>query len=158
MRTPEEYFEEAAKQARLATCHRAKCGSVIVSEDAQIIGKGYNAPPLEDEDQRYCDTEFDFSIKPKYDKTCCVHAEWNAIIDGLKNNAEKMAGATLYFMRVDENGDWTDAGEPFCTVCSRLAMASGLGKFALWTDDKPKMYSTKDYNKKTYDMYLMEGE
>lgn len=153
MKSYEEYFEEAAKQARLAMCNRAKCGSVIVAEDGEVIGEGFNAPPLNDESQRYCDEEFDYSIKPKYDKTCCVHAEWNAIIDGLKNDAGKMAGATLYFMRVNEDGEWTDAGEPFCTVCSRLAIASGLGKFALWVNNEPKVYTTDEYNKVTYDLY-----
>lgn len=56
-------------------------------------------------------------------------------------------------MRVNKDGNWTDAGEPFCTVCSRLALASGLDRFALWVDGKPKIYSTKEYNKVTYDLY-----
>lgn len=147
------YFEKAAEQARHAKCHRAKCGSVIVSTDGQIIGAGYNAPPLNDEKQRYCNIELNLDDKPKYDKTCCVHAEWNAIIDGLKKNADKIKGSTLYFMRVDASGGWTDAGEPFCTVCSRLAMEAGIAYFGLWVNDEPKMYLADDYNTVTYDKY-----
>lgn len=147
------YFEKAAEQARHAKCYRAKCGSIIVSTGGQIIGSGYNAPPLNDESQRYCNAEFNLTDKPKYDKTCCVHAEWNAIINCLKENANKIKGSTLYFMRVDENGNWTDAGQPFCTVCSRLAMEAGVAYFALWVNNEPKIYPTDEYNKVTYSKY-----
>jgi hypothetical protein len=150
----DHYFEQAAVQARQAKCHRAHCGAVVVTEDGKIIGAGYNAPPNDDENQRYCDTTFNFEIKPKYDKTCCVHAEWNAIINALKNFGDKINGGTLYFMRVDEKGAWTDAGAPFCTVCSRLAAQSGLKYFALWVNDKPKIYEVSDYNRESYKFYL----
>ena len=149
----EEFFELAAEQARQSLCDRAHCGSVIVSTDGEVIGQGYNAPPLNDLSQKVCNNEYNLAIKSKYDKTCCVHAEWNAIVDGLRNNTEKMKGATLYFMRVDENGDWTDAGEPYCTVCSRLAIQSGLGYFALWDRGKAVIYGVKEYNEKSYDYY-----
>jgi tRNA(Arg) A34 adenosine deaminase TadA len=148
------FFQPAQKQALLATCHRARCGAVVVSKTGDVIGAGFNAPPLGDEDCRYCEANFDFSIKPKYDKTCCVHAEWNAIIDALKKHGKKIDGGTLYFMRVDDAGNFTDAGEPFCTVCSRLAMSSGLAKFALWVNNQPKIYDVKDYNIDTYNMYM----
>ncbi|MDR2063448.1 MAG: hypothetical protein LBQ02_01480 [Candidatus Nomurabacteria bacterium] len=147
-------FELAAEQARKATCKRARCGSVIITDDThEVIGVGHNGPPLGDESQRTCEAEWDLGIKPKYDKTCCIHAEWRAIFDVLKTNADKISRATLWFMRVDENGEWTDAGEPFCTVCSRLALESGLANFALWVDGKPKIYTTADYNKASYAYY-----
>lgn len=149
----EFYFEKAAEQARLATCHRAKCGSVVVSVDGEILGEGFNAPPLNDENLRTCDKSWNMSIKPKYDKTCCVHAEWNAIINALKSSGSKIDGGTLYFMRVDENGNWTGGGRPFCTVCSRLAAQSGLGYFALWVDGKPKIYDVKEYDIESYNYY-----
>jgi len=154
MKNHEQFFELAREQAKLATCHRAKCGAVIVDRDGEVIGAGFNAPPLNDDTNRYCETDFDFSIKPKYDKTCCVHAEWNAIINALKTNADKFAGATLYFMRIDNDGNFTGAGQPFCTVCSRLAMQSGLEKFALWANGKPKIYNVKEYNQDSYKMYI----
>jgi deoxycytidylate deaminase len=129
-----DYFKEAANVAKNATCHKAKCGSVVVAIDGTVIGTGYNAPPLNDESQRTCESAWDLSSKPKYDKTCCVHAEWNAILDACKSYPDKIQGSTLYFMRIDENGDFTQAGEPYCTVCSRLAMQSGIGYFCLWND------------------------
>lgn len=145
----EQFFEEARKTAAHATCNRAHCGSIIVAQDGRIIGRGYNAPPLGDESQRMCDTEFDLGKKPKSDKTCCVHAEWNAIIDALKHHPDKIEGSTLYFMRVDEKGDMTEAGDPYCTVCSRLAMESGIAQFGLWNEG-PQLFDAADYNLKSY--------
>jgi len=148
----ETYFKEAQKVALLATCNRARCGSVIVSQDGQIIGKGYNAPPLGDESQRMCDVDLDKTIKQNNDKTCCVHAEWNAILDALKHHADKVEGATLYFMRVDETGEYTEAGQPYCTVCSRLALQSGLAVFGLWNEG-PEMITTDVYNQRSYEYF-----
>ncbi len=143
------FFEEARQIAELASCLRARCGAVVVSEDGQIIGRGYNAPPLEDESQRMCEVELDQSIKQNNDKTCCVHAEWNAILDALKNQGDKVKGATLYFMRVDDKGEFADAGDPYCTVCSRLALESGIARFGLW-QSKPVLFGTADYNQQSY--------
>lgn len=151
------YFEKAAEQARLATCHRAKCGALVVSKDGEILCEGFNAPALNDESLRRCDRVYDLTIKPKYDKTCCIHAEWNAIINALKNHGNKIDGGTLYFMRVDKDGNFTDAGKPFCTVCSRLAVQSGLGYFALWVEDKPKIYDVKLYDTDSYEYYRKEN-
>ena len=89
----ERFFSMAAKVARNATCHRAKCGTVIIKDD-QVIGQGYNGPALDNEDNRTCDNEYDLSIKPKYDKTCCIHAEWRAILDACKQNPSKLQGST----------------------------------------------------------------
>ena len=150
------YFDQAAKIATNATCLRAKCGSIIV-RDNLVIGQGYNSPALDDENQRCCNTEFDASVKPKYDKTCCIHAEWRAILNACKTNPDKIIGSTLYFMRIDENGNFTDAGEPFCTVCSRLALESGVKYFALYNNDGADIYSTDEYNKKSYEPYLKQN-
>ena len=125
-----------------------------MDKNGEIIGEGYNAPPLNDVNQRKCNCKFDLSIKPKYDKTYCIHAKWNAIINALKMNGSRIDCETLYFMRVDENGNWEpSAGKPFCTVCSRLALQSGLANFALWVDNKPKIYTTSDYNDESYKYY-----
>ena len=150
------FFQVAAEVAKQATCHRAKCGSVIV-KDGMIIGEGYNSPPLDDELRRTCDQEWDYSIKPKYDKTCCIHAEWRAVMDACKRNADRIAGSILYFMRIDENGDFTDAGEPFCTTCSRFTMEAGIGEFALWNDEGADMYPLAEYDQKSYEFYKVDG-
>lgn len=148
----QNYFKLASDVAKDATCTHAKCGSIIVSTDNIIIGRGFNAPPLNDESQRRCSFEPDNNIKPKYDKTCCVHAEWNAIIDALRNFPDKIIGSTLYFMRIDDSSAFTNAGSPFCTVCSRLALQSGIAKFGLWNDG-PQIFDTDEYNKISYDFY-----
>ena len=145
----EGYFKEAQKVAQRASCSRAHCGSVVVSKDGQIIGRGYNAPPLGDESQRMCDAMLDQSVKKNNDKTCCVHAEWNAILDALQHHSDKIEGSTLYFMRVDEAGEFTEAGQPYCTVCSRLALQSGIKTFGLWNDG-PEMIKTDEYNIRSY--------
>ena len=144
-----KWFEEAAKTAVRALCLNAKCGAVIV-KDNEIIGEGYNAPPLDDEENRMCDKEI-INNKPNYDKTCCVHAEWRAITDALKRNPEKIFGAKLYFTRVDENGKILQSGQPYCTVCSRLALDAGIAKFVLWHENGICEYDTKEYNQLSYD-------
>lgn len=148
------FFEAAAEVATKATCLRAKCGTVIV-KDGKIIGTGYNAPPQDDESQRLCSAEMNTSEKPKYDKTCCVHAEWRAILNACKAHPEAVEGARLYFMRVDPSGNFTDAGEPFCTVCSRLAMESGIAEFALYNNDGADIYTTDEYNLKSFEPYVV---
>ena len=148
----EKYFEEAANVARHATCYRARCGSVIVLSGDIIIGRGYNGTPLGDETQRMCGVDYRMDRKPKSDKTCCVHAEWNAIIDALQNYPAEIEGSTLYFMRIADDDSMTDAGHPYCTVCSRLALQSGLKWFGLWNSG-PELIDTKKYNRLSYDFY-----
>ena len=149
----EIYFQEAAKEAKLATCHRAKCGCVIVAADKSIIGRGHNSPPGDDEAQRTCDiADYDFSVKPKYDKTCCVHAEWKAILDACKRRGKAIEGSTLYFMRINDKGEFTNADAPYCTVCSRLTLESGVKWFVLW-NGAPQVYDTSKYNKLSYDFH-----
>lgn len=147
----EKWFKEAAKTALQATCRRALCGAVIVKDD-EVIGYGFNAPPLNDEGNRTCDAVWNRNKKPKYDLTCCVHAEWNAILDACKRAGSRIEGSTLYFMRTNENGEFTDAGKPFCTVCSRLALQSGVKLFGLWNGG-PEMIDTVEYNRSSYEFH-----
>ncbi|HEX8227462.1 MAG TPA: deaminase [Candidatus Saccharimonadales bacterium] len=143
------FFKAAAELAKVATCHNGKCGTVIV-KNGKIIGQGYNGPAFADEANRTCDAQYDVSIKPKYDKTCCTHAEWRAILDACKRNRDDIDGSILYFMRVDEDGEFTYAGDPYCTTCSRLTLESGISQFALWNNDGADMYDAVEYNQKSY--------
>jgi deoxycytidylate deaminase len=99
------FFELAAAAAGRATCERARCGSVIV-KDGVVIGEGYNSPPLDDESRRTCGETWDYELKPKYDLTCCMHAEWRAVMDARTRNVDKIGGSVLYFMRIDEDGEF----------------------------------------------------
>lgn len=143
------WMKEAGKVAEKAMCLKAKCGTVIV-KDGVIIGEGYNAPPLDKEENRMCDKNRDFG-EPKYDKTCCMHAEWRAMIDALRRNSEKLAGSKLYFTRVNENGEIKRSGKPLCTVCSRMALDIGIEKFVLWHEEGICEYPTDEYNQLSYE-------
>ena len=152
----EKYFIEAGKVAEQALCLRDKCGAVIVS-DGYVIGKGYNAPPGDDFTIRKCELELIHSAKPKSDRTCCVHAEWRAIVDALPSG--KIRGSTLYFTRVDEEGALKESdGIPYCTVCSRLALDVGVAYFGLWTERGAKLWETREYNEMSYAFHQNESD
>lgn len=144
-----EWMMEAAKVAEKALCLEAKCGTVIV-KDNQIIGEGYNAPPLDREENRTCKTRHG-NGKPKYDQTCCMHAEWRAILDALRRNGEKINDSILYFTRVNEQGEIKRSGRPYCTTCSRLALDVGIRTFVLWQPEGIREYRTDEYNRLSYE-------
>jgi hypothetical protein len=83
-----------------------------------------------------------------------VHAEWRAVIDACKRGGINVEGSRLYFMRIDKDGNFTDAGDPFCTVCSRLTMESGVSEFALWNAQGADVYDLAEYDRKSAD-YLI---
>lgn len=147
--TDEYFFNEAADQAKLATCTRAKCGSVIV-QNKIIIGTGFNSPAGS---VSKCHLDLHESSKPKSDRTCCMHAEWRAILDAISKHTD-LKGSILYFTRVDENGDMVKSGEPYCTVCSRFALDVGISYFALWHKEGIKIYETEEYNELSYLFHL----
>lgn len=142
------WMKEAARIAQKALCHKAKCGTIVV-KDGKIIGEGYNAPPLDREENRRCG-EKSATGKPRYDYTCCVHAEWRAISDALKRNHDKIAGAKLYFARVDDAGEIKKSGEPYCTACSRFALDAGVDYFLLWHERGIGEYPAREYNQLSY--------
>lgn len=147
--TDEFYFLEAVREAQKALCLRSKCGSVVVLND-EIIGRGYNAPPQDDITKRKCGLIYSTTQrKPKSDRTCCVHAEQRAIIDALVNHKD-LTGSRLYFARLDAQGNLQKSGEPYCTVCSRLALDNGVAYFGLWHESGIRMYDTKEYNDLSY--------
>ncbi len=144
----QDWIDQAALYARQARCTKARCGAVIVTQ-GEIIGRGYNAPPLDSDAHRMCQADRSRG-EPKYDKTCCVHAEWRAIMDALRRKPAKLAGSTLYFARIDTEGNLLPAGEPFCTVCSRLALDAGIAGFALQHEHGITVYATGEYNRRSY--------
>jgi deoxycytidylate deaminase len=145
----EHWMHEAAKEAQRALCLKAKCGTVIV-KDGEIIGRGYNAPPLDKEENRVCRVEFGPG-KPRYDRTCCMHAEWRAMLDALRTHADKVVGSDLYFVRVDDTGAIKKSGKPYCTVCSRMALDIGIAHFALWHEEGIIEYPTREYDRLSYE-------
>ncbi|MCK9393378.1 MAG: hypothetical protein WCX30_03395 [Candidatus Paceibacterota bacterium] len=137
------FIDKAAKIALNSPCFRSRCGSVIVN-NRDVIGQGFNSPPI-GKILSQClkdDLPKDF----KSDKTCCIHAEQRAIMDALKNDPQKIIGSRLYFIRLDENGKKEKAGNPYCTICSKMALDVGLAEFVLWHEKGVCVYDTEEYN------------
>lgn len=149
------WIQDAAEVAKDATCGRSKCGSVIVRDD-EIIGRGFNSPARDREDQRRCGAEKSSYHTKVTDKTCCVHAEERAIMDALRRHPHKVAGSTLYFIRLDEDGKPKLSGRPYCTICSKLALDVGIAEFVLWHEEGITAYSTDEYNDLSYGFF--EGQ
>ena len=66
-----DYFNMAATEARKSLCKRGHCGAVVV-KDGEVVGRGYNAPPLNDSAHQLCHLDQRVSRKPKSDRTCCL--------------------------------------------------------------------------------------
>lgn len=145
-----EILDRCTEQAIKSTCGRSKCGSVIISDDGEIIGQGYNSPA--GNETHRCGTDKSIYNSKVTDKTCCVHAEQRAMLDAIKNNNERIIGSTLYFIRLDESGEATPSGRPYCTICSKMALDMGIKSFALFHDlEIPTRYNTQDYNNISYE-------
>ncbi len=151
-----EYIAKATTVAQNATCERSKCGSVIV-QLGEIIGSGFNSPPQDIEKQRRCSYSKDSYHQKVTDKTCCVHAEQRAIMDALRKNPDKLHGSRLYFIRLDDKGTPSIAGEPYCTICSKTALDVGISEFVLWHNKGACVYDTKEYNALSF-QYGLSGE
>jgi len=137
------FIDEAARIALRATCFRSKCGSIVVKDDL-IIGRGYNSPP--------CDVTLEECLKDslpdnfKSDKTCCLHAEQRAVMDALRTHPAEISGSRLYFVRLDDGDNKKTSGQPYCTICSKMALDSGVSEFVLWHEQGVCVYDTKEYN------------
>lgn len=142
----ETYFHEAIAEARKATCTRRFCGSVVISAEGGVIGRGWNGPPAGDEAQRRCERKSELHPDFKSDKTCCIHAEWRAIFDALRTHPDEIAGSTLYFDACDELGNRVYAGTPYCTICSKIILDCGVACVALWHADGIHVYDVSTYN------------
>ncbi len=142
-----DYIDAAAIAATYSCCFRSKCGSVIVKDNI-IIGKGYNAPPL--------DTQLQYCLKDslpadfKSDKTCCMHAEQRAILDALQHHPDKIQGSRLYFIRLDEQRNKKKSGDPYCTICSKFTLDVGVSEFVLWREEGVCVYDTVEYNELSF--------
>ncbi|MBS3089333.1 hypothetical protein J4461_00445 [Candidatus Pacearchaeota archaeon] len=144
-----EYILEASKVALSSTCENSRCGSIIV-RDNEIIGRGFNSPPKNQEKQRRCSIFKESYHKKITDKTCCVHAEQRAIMDALKNKADKIIGSRLYFIRLNKDDAPSRAGRPYCTICSKMALDAGIDEFVLWSKEGVCVYKTDEYNTLSY--------
>lgn len=141
------HLAAAAAIAAEAMCLRSSCGSVIVS-DGEVIGRGHNSPP----DGCAIDRCFkpDLPAGFRSDRTCCVHAEQNAILDALRRHPSRVAGSRLYFIRLDALGQPKPSGQPYCTICSKLTQAPGIAEFVLLHADGITVYGADEYNRTSF--------
>jgi len=142
-----EILQLCIEEALKSTCLRSKCGSIITSSNGLIVGKGFNSPPL----NKYIEicNKDNLSEKFKSDKTCCMHAEQRAIIDALQNSYS-LLGSCLYFIRLDQDNNPLKAGDPYCTICSKMALDVQISYFCLWNGSLFIKYNTIEYNKKSF--------
>ena len=143
----QSYLERIIEIAKQSTCSRSKCGSIVVYEN-EIIGEGFNSPPYNSQN-RCSNDKKDYDLKVT-DKTCCVHAEQRAIMDALKMNPDKLKGSRLYFIRLDANDQKKESGDPYCTICSKMALDTGISEFVLWRKEGITVFDTKEYNDLSY--------
>lgn len=149
----EIWFNEAAQMAKQSLCKLAQCGAVIVANN-QIIGAGFNSP-AGGEPYR-CLDKYTIPKDNKHNITCCTHAEIRAIHDATKKFPKEIGESTLYFIRVDQDGQLQKAGTPYCTTCSSEALDSGVKFFALWHTDQLggiKIYPTQEYQNISYNYF-----
>lgn len=139
-----KWFARAAEEAEKSTCHRKKCGTVIVKNN-RIIGRGYNSPPG-DKTLKKC-LKDSLPKNFKSDKTCCIHAEQRAIMDALRHFPTEVEGSTLYFVRINEKNNIEHSGRPYCTICSKMALDAKVRRFVLWHEKGITSYTTDEYNK-----------
>jgi hypothetical protein len=143
-----EILQECLWVATKSKCLRARCGSIIINTDvfgqAQIIGRGYNSPPG-DCPIAVCRKD-SLPSAFKSDRTCCLHAEQRAIMDALLHYPGLVHGARLFFLRLSAEGQPETAGDPYCTICSKLALDVGLATFALWQGQGFVEYEANLYN------------
>ena len=126
-------------------CDRAKCGTVIVNNN-KVIASGYNAPPAELESQKRCNKKHELAKGFKSDRTYCVHAEQRAIMDGLAKSSNEVKGSTLYFTRINAEGELLNSGKPYCTIRSKMSLDAGAKYWVLSHEDGVKMYDAEEYN------------
>ncbi len=130
-------------------------GKVRLGNCARRCGRRtrLQCPPLDDMTNSKCVSDYDRNKKPKYDLTCCTHAEWRAMTDVLPNGSNRIKGSTLYDVRLGDDGKIRHPGVPSCTVCSRIALDLCIRYFALWHADGIKLYDTEDYNERSYSFH-----
>jgi len=142
MTQAEYWLERAAFEARRATCQSARCGAVLVLGD-RCVGMGSNGPAVGS--RLRCNDTAPSTRRPKSDRTCCVHAEWRALLQSWPTT-----NTTLVFTRVDDTGQRVSSGLPYCTVCSRLALASGVRSWVLEHEGVVCEYDAETYDELSY--------
>ncbi|WP_143961511.1 deoxycytidylate deaminase [Litoribacter populi] len=108
------FMELAVNLAKRSHCIKKHVGAVLTKE-TRIISIGYNGPPP---GTHNCDEEFPEHGCSRDSKGSCslaLHAEQNAILYAVKNNAS-VEGSTLYVTLAP------------CLACARIIFSMGISK------------------------------
>ena len=108
------FMELAVNLAKRSHCVKRHVGAVL-AKDTRIISIGYNGPPA---GTHNCDEEWPETGCARDRKGSCtlaLHAEQNAIIYAVKNNAN-VEGSTLYVTLAP------------CLACARIIYSTGISK------------------------------
>lgn len=136
------WLQAAAESARHSACLRRKCGSVLVSEEGEVYAPDVNKLPRGA--AAHCNP-YQLGQGFKSDKACCVHAEQRSILQALQKGL-KVEGSTMVFASVDENGNRLQSGSPYCTICSKMALESGVRYWVLEHAEGITRYEALEYN------------
>ena len=108
------YMELAVNLAKRSHCIKRHVGAVLTKE-TRIISIGYNGPPA---GTHNCDVEFPdtgCAVDSKGSCSLAIHAEQNAILYAVKNNAS-VEGSKLYVTLSP------------CLACARIIYSMGIEK------------------------------
>jgi len=108
------FMELAVNLSKRSHCIKRHVGAVVV-KDTRIISIGYNGPPA---GTHNCDVEWPEEGCPRDSKGGCslaIHAEQNALLYAVKNNAS-VEGATIYVTLSP------------CLACARIIYTMGVRK------------------------------
>jgi deoxycytidylate deaminase len=146
-----KWFEMVRQEAIKSPCKRARCGTVIARMygDEIALGWGWNQPAGGVNPR--CEN---LALRSgfKSDKTCCIHAEQVAIMHALSRGREYDSHyARLYFARVDDDGQLKPSGQPYCTICSKMALHAGIKEWCLIHKAGVTVYDATEYNELSYD-------
>lgn len=78
-----------------------------------------------------------------------MHAEVRAITNALRANGD-VAGSSLYFTSIDGSGARLVSGAPYCTICSKFALETGVSFFVLEHDFGVVSYPSDVYNQLSF--------
>lgn len=108
-----EYFMAIAREVSTrASCPRASCGAVIVSQDHRILSTGYNGSPS----GRPSCQEIGCSLDADHCQTA-IHAEVNAVAWAARKGIS-LEGSRLYL--------YSDKYATPCRECIKVLVAAGV--------------------------------
>jgi len=144
-----EHILAAAEEAKKSTCKKSQRGTVII-KNGEIIGRGHNKVTIE----KLCNPCIREGIKDNSRVELCpaLHAEQIAIFDALRKGKD-LEGSRIFHIKV-KDGRIMPSEDVSCTVCSRLVLEAGIGEFVLLDKNGLALYSTEEFNRKSFEYFL----